>query len=156
MKSINFNSGKREYAVNGDENNVISVNISDLNLGKRIEDMSAKSDELQEKYKEIASPTASQLYEIDSEIRSVIDGAFGAEICSHAFGNVNCLSSTEDGKMLFESFMEAFMPLVESDIKSFKKAESKVSENVGKYLDKKPEIPEFTDEQRQKLLELLK
>ncbi len=37
MPSINFDTGYKTYTINGDENNVIRVNLADHNLGKRME-----------------------------------------------------------------------------------------------------------------------
>lgn len=37
MQSINFNSGNyKEYAINGDENRVIRINVSDVGIITRI------------------------------------------------------------------------------------------------------------------------
>ena len=38
MKSIDFDSGYKTYSINGDENCVIKVQITDFNLPKRIND----------------------------------------------------------------------------------------------------------------------
>ena len=36
MKSINFSTGVKEYAINDDENNKIRININDLNIPNRV------------------------------------------------------------------------------------------------------------------------
>lgn len=154
MKQIIFDSGIKEYAVNGDENNVIRINAADLNLGKRLSDMQGEIEELQEKYRNIDDPTAEELYELDTEIRRIIDTAFGTDVSSHAFGNVNCCSPTGSGKLLFESFTEAFMPILAADIEAINRDKTEIRPEVKKYLKDK-ETTEFTEEQKRRLLELL-
>ena len=37
MKSINFDEGYKNYAVNGDEKRIVRVRVTDINLLKRVE-----------------------------------------------------------------------------------------------------------------------
>lgn len=39
MQSINFNTGYKEYAINGDDSKTIRVNISDLNIPARVDEV---------------------------------------------------------------------------------------------------------------------
>lgn len=39
MKSINFSTGVKEYAINDDENNKIRININDLNIPNRTKEV---------------------------------------------------------------------------------------------------------------------
>ena len=50
MQSIDFNSGNyKEYAINGDENRVIRINVSDVGIITRIQDAMSKADISQKK-----------------------------------------------------------------------------------------------------------
>lgn len=118
MQSINFSTGFKEYAVNGDENNVIRVNVSDLNMLKRYEDAQVKINALTDKFKDIDKPTPEQLVEADKEVRELLNYVFGGDVCTPAFGNTNCLSPVSNGMFLFEAFMDAFIPLIETDMKA--------------------------------------
>ena len=118
MQSINFSTGFKEYAVNGDENNVIKVNVSDLNMLSRFNEAQEKINALADEFKNIDKPTPEQLAEADIKVRDVLNYTFGSDVCTPAFGNTNCFSPVSDGKFLFEAFMEAFIPLIERDMKA--------------------------------------
>ena len=115
MKSINFNTGIKTYAVNGDEKNVISINVNDINLLKRIKD----AEEIFEPYLARLNNeprTPELMADVDAQIKEKLNYIFGTDISEHAFGGVNSLSPLEDGRLLFASFFEAFAPVVIEDI----------------------------------------
>lgn len=121
MQSINFNKGYKTYAINGDENNTISINIGDLNLMTRLLDTQKEVEKLTEKYKDEEQLTPERLTAIDTEIKAKLDYAFGTDISSHVFGPLNCMSIVSGGKLLLESFLEAFLPILENDVEEYKK-----------------------------------
>lgn len=127
MKSVNYNSGYKTYALNGDESNVIRINVSDVNILKRVKEvqdfMSALEDE---------KPTPERLVELDEIVREKINYVFGADVSSAAFGETNCFSPVDDGRFLFQAFLEALIPAISEDIK----AKAKPNENVKKYVDR--------------------
>ena len=51
MKSINFSTGVKEYAINDDENNKIRININDLNIPNRTKEVQDFFEAMAEKYK---------------------------------------------------------------------------------------------------------
>lgn len=118
MQSINFNNGTREFAINGDENNVIRVNITDINLMARMKEAMKSCEDAMERYAQISEPQPEQLSQADQEIRAVIDKAFAADVSSHAFGQTNCISPVGSGKPICIEFLEAFMPIITGEIKS--------------------------------------
>ncbi|MBQ8298025.1 MAG: hypothetical protein IJX77_09620 [Ruminococcus sp.] len=138
MKSINFSTGIREYKINEDESRVIRINLSDLNMGSRIEEMKEKINALDQKYGSIKKPTSKQLAEMDSSIRSIIDYAFGTDVCTPAFGEVNVMSPVE-GTPLFRKFFEAFLPALKADVNAMKIKKPEIRPEVQKYLEK-PQI----------------
>lgn len=115
MKSIDFSTGVREYAINGDENNTVKVMISDLNILDRISGMESRLSELSEKFRDM---TAGQVREMDMEVRDIINTAFGSDVCTAAFGHVNSCSPLDGGKLLFEGFVESLAAMVRSEIES--------------------------------------
>lgn len=140
MKSINFNEGYKEYAINGDENRVIRIRVADFNLPKRIESAKKTIDDLIVKYQGNSSP--SDMAEFDKEIREVINTAFGTDVCTPAFGAANVCTLVGDGEMLFIAFFEAFMPLIEADLKAMditkKIGKPEVRPEVKKYIESRP------------------
>ncbi len=146
MKSINFNTGVKRYILNGDENNVVSINVGDLNLMKRIKDASDVFDDILSRL-DREENTPEILAEIDEEMKKELDRVFGTDISAHAFGGVNCLSPLDDGNLLFMSFFEAFTPVVIEDMKATG-ATYRENANLNKYLpeDKTPKkTPSFED-----------
>lgn len=128
MQSINFDNGYKRYSVNGDESNFITVNISDLNIAKRYSEAIPKLTQLSDKYKSVKlteENSADIISELDTEVRKLIDGIFNSDISSHVFGAVHPLTMLVSGKILAESFLEAFMPIVKNDMEEIAKSAAK-------------------------------
>lgn len=138
MKSINFDEGYKTYAVNGDENRVIRIKITDLNLLKRCETAMSEIESLKEKSK--GRSDENTMVEFDKNVRRIIDKAFDSDICANAFGDANICTVVKDGKLLFEAFFEAFIPMLEIDIKAAF-ANKKV-----KQPELRPEVQKYIDE----------
>ena len=166
MKQIHFDEGIREYAVNGDESRVIRVHISDLNLGKRVNDLEAEIARIGEKYRSIGEPTAEELYQLDCDVRDIINTAFGCDVCTAAFGTVNCCSPVQDGKIMAEGFVQALCAQIRSDIAETQRNHPPRQE-VQAYLSDQEDVQEaaaeslpiiireMTPEQRSELLRAL-
>lgn len=117
MQSINFNDGYKTYAINGDESNVIRVNTRDFNIVTRYNEMTPMLDETIEKYKQRKEKAgADEIKDIDNRVRKIVDDVFNADVSNHAFGNTHSLTLLDSGKFLVESFLEAFMPIIENDV----------------------------------------
>lgn len=116
MQSINFDNGYKTYAINGDENNVIKVNVTDPNILTRFEAATKVIEKTLEKMKGIEEPTAADLSAADKTVKEQLNYIFGSDVCTPAFGVANVLSPVESGGTLFEAFMTAFMPIIEKDI----------------------------------------
>lgn len=136
MQSINFNTGYKEYIINNDKNNKIRINISDMNIPQRAGECKSFFDEMADRYKnENRQMTAEELSDLDKQVREKINYAFGSDICTPAFGNINCMSPVEGGKMLFEAFFEVLMPVVEADMKAAAQAQAvHIKDKTNKYI----------------------
>lgn len=116
MKSIQFSTGVREYAINGDETNVIRINIADMNLPARMKAVGRKLDELSAEFGDqpVTPETAA---EVDARIRAIMNEAFGTDICTPAFGSTNCMTPVDaEGTLLWQAFFRAFMAQIKEDI----------------------------------------
>ena len=163
MKSINFDEGYKEYDINGDETRVIRLRIADPNLVPRFEAASSRIDELQKKYVEA---TPENMIAVDKELRDILNEVFQTDVCTPAFGNAAVMSLTSSGKPLYQTFLEAFIPVVRQDIEAASMTAKinapKPSEHVQKYLDKPaiagmtapalPDVSGLTPEQKAALL----
>lgn len=136
MKSINFDEGYKNYAVNGDEKRIIRVRVTDINLLKRVEAALTEVESLKEKYS--GRPDKKTLLDFDRNVRDLIDKAFDSEICAPAFGDANICAPVSGGKLLFESFFEAFMPVLKADLSAAvmnkKVRQSELRPEVQKYI----------------------
>lgn len=139
MKSINFNTGIKKYMINDDENNVVSINVNDMNLLKRIKDASDVFDVILARL-DNEENTPELLAEVDAEMKKELDRVFGTDISAHAFGDVNCLSPLEDGNIMFMAFFEAFIPIVIADMNASGDA-YKENSKLNKYLPKEEKAP---------------
>lgn len=170
MKSINFDEGYKSYAVNGDENRVIKVKVADPNLIKRINSALTEIESLKEKFS--GKPDENTLIEFDGSVRQLIDKAFDSDICANDFGNANLCAVVGSGKLLFESFFEAFLPILKADVRAAamnrKMKQPKLRPEVQRYIDSPaiapvaglakpynpplPDVSELTPEEKRALI----
>lgn len=160
MKSINFDEGYREYKLNEDDSRVIRIRITDANLYSRIEKSMERTNELISKYKN--RPNALQLAELDKDIRTILNDAFGSDICTPAFGTASLLTPLPDGELLLFSFFNAFLPVLKADMDALKMTmkikQPEVRPEVQRYIEPVtvapmsepvlPDISKLTPEQR--------
>lgn len=171
MQSIDFNSGNyKEYAINGDENRVIRINVSDVGIITRIQDAMSKADNIAEEVseREKNEDRTQLLKEYDQRAREMVNDIFGSNVCTAALGSVNVFSMASNGKPVLVNFLEALLAVVVQEIKSAQTAaQIKLEEKVEKYtapviahqLIAQPavNVAELSDEDKKALLrELLK
>ena len=115
VESINFESGYKTYAINGDESRVIRVNLSDQNIGHRIDEVMNALPQWKESH---GGDEKSQSYfDFDVFLKSKIDYAFGEGTSNAVFGDMNCLAvANEKGECVLETFINALVPIIRSDM----------------------------------------
>lgn len=135
MRSLNFNTGIKEFYINGDESRIIRIDTTDVNLGMRIDNCRKELRKLAKKYETLAKTGKVEekpfdiIDEYDKEVRNKIDEMFDSPVSEIAFGKTNCLSVC-GGNMLFENFLNAILPEIEKDISE----EQKISQKrINKY-----------------------
>lgn len=116
MKSINFDEGYREYKINEDDQRIIRIRLTDPNLMKRVENAMKETQKLTEKYK--GRSDAPDLAAFDIEVRQIINDAFGADVCTAALGEANVMTLTTGGKLLLFEFVDAFLPVLKTDMEA--------------------------------------
>ncbi len=116
---LKFNDGFKEFAVNGDESRIVRFNPCDFGILKRITASQKRLEELEKKYKDAEASDTDELGKIaaecDREIREEINTVFGNDVCTPAFGTVNCLSLA-GGQPLYANLIDALLPIVESSL----------------------------------------
>lgn len=116
MQSINFDTGYKTYTINGDENNVIRVNLADPNLYNRMNEILSFFETFENEFKDDTTAFDAQK-KIDEAIKDKIDYAFGNGTSKAVFGDVSCLTpANNEGECIFETFMKAIAPVIQSDM----------------------------------------
>ncbi|MDE6519676.1 MAG: hypothetical protein K2K91_04345 [Ruminococcus sp.] len=124
MKSINFKKNFKEYVVNGDESKIIRVKLSPDMLDK-IDNTLSEIDKIRDEINK------DNIARMGRKYGEIINNIFDTDICTHAFDGENPFSVVDGGKLLVEAFFEAFIPILEEDMKSLK-----LRPEVQKYLEK--------------------
>lgn len=130
MRSLKFNTGIKEFDINGDESRVIRVDTTDINLGQRVEAGRKELRKLAKKFETLTKTAKSDdkileiFSEYDKQVRQQIDGMFDSPVSDIAFGNANCLSIC-GGNFLFENFLNILLPEIEKDLNEELKASEK-------------------------------
>lgn len=135
MKSIRFDEGYKEYMVNDDPSRVIRLRL-DPNMIERYERAAEKLEEYERTFGELDVDNMSRF---DSELRELINSAFGTDICTPAFGEASLFTPTSGGEPLFMAFFNSFLPELEKDIRAVTantgSDKTQVRPQVQKYLD---------------------
>lgn len=177
MLSINFDSGNyKEFAINGDENNTVKINVSDMGILTRAQDALKHIDgiveELAEKEKQ-GVDNAELFKEQDEKARQMVNTIFATDICTHALGGTNAFSTASNGKPVIVNLLEALIQILVQEIKATQTAaQIKLEDKTDKYVKpitvspSKPFVPfakpdiaieNLSDEEKNALLkELLK
>lgn len=139
MQSINFKNGNfKSFAINGDENNIIKINVSDMSIITRLKKAMSKIDEIVSGLENIEGETvnvAEFLAEQDEQARNIVNDIFGLDVCTAAFGRTNVFSTDERGRPILINFMEALMPLIANEIKSAQTAaQIQLEDKTDKYI----------------------
>ncbi|MGF7145295.1 hypothetical protein HNQ56_003736 [Anaerotaenia torta] len=134
MNSLNFDSGYKEFCINGDENRVIRFNPADYSMLKRFSDAKKnimlavteieKDVQLRKGTEDELEEAAKLITNINEIINSQINYIFNSDVAKTAFGNQSPISTVK-GKFLFERFLDAAGPYIEKEIKAEQAASQK-------------------------------
>ena len=108
--NLDFDSGIKEYTINGDPNRVIRINPSDFGIVARAEKAKAELEKLHIDPGEEHMSEA--LTTMDKSVREQIDLIFGEGTAKKAFGEINC-TSLAGGSPIFMNFLNAILPEIE-------------------------------------------
>lgn len=133
MEKLTFETGIKTFAINGDENRTISIDVTDANLMVRLEEVQSKFVELEEKYQNVdLTETQAKLdfmKAMEKEIKDSMNYLFNSDVYDTIFNGSSPFSMV-NGKMLFERVFEAITPIV---VKYAEEEEKKINKRVAKY-----------------------
>lgn len=137
--NINFDDGIQEITINNDKNRILRVNVRDIGILDRVQQV---ADNFQEKIKtlgeeltitsdgEAAVPEiAEAVRRINQEMRTEFDSIFYDGASEIVFGKQNPLSMS-NGNTIFNNFMTAFAEYIKPFIE---KETKKMQKNIEKY-----------------------
>ena len=132
MSNINFDNGMKSYVINGDESKVIYFNPNDFNIIDRIDKAFKEIEKISKKYEEAQAKNQDVMKTFiacDKDIREQINYVFGNDVCSVAFGDINCMSFA-GGNPIHLNFLNALIPIIKKEIKA---EQEKSKKNIEKY-----------------------
>ena len=148
MQSLNFDDGLKSFAINGDESRVIRFNPGDpdliiryneakkmlqsANTGKLAEIKLDGNGNLQKDADGGFEDAAQALEETNGVIREALKLIFNADVYDTVFAGCSPFAGTKDGRFVFEAFMDAVKPILESGIAEYRAASEKRMEKYTK------------------------
>lgn len=139
MQSINFERGNyKEFAINGDENNTVKINVSDVGILTRLQDALERIDGIAEdvEKKEKQDISKADLFkEQDERVREMVNKIFDTDICTSALGGTNAFSVASNGKPVIVNLLEALIQILVQEIKADQTAaQIKLEDKTDKYV----------------------
>lgn len=135
MQELNISTGLVTYKVNGKLE--VTLNPTDIAFVEKLYSVFEELDKKQEAYKaEINAAEKREVFNIanrmDTELREMVNGAFGMDICSAVFGNMS-VCAMADGLPLWANLLLGFMDVVDD---TFISEQKKTSTRITKYSSK--------------------
>ena len=139
---------KKRIAINGDENRILELNTSDLNITTRMRDAYPQLVKLTEQLdaysdtkteitdEESLTNVANEWQSIDTKMRELIDYMFDANV-SEMCVPTGSMYDPINGKFRFEWLIDILSDLYEKELKSeFNKITKRVEKHTSKYVKK--------------------
>ena len=140
---------KKRIRVDGDDNRILELAVTDFGILSRLRDMYPKLDELCARAQNIGASestdstieddiknTATKLEEVDSEMRKLIDVIFDTNV-SEICAPTGTMFDPFNGMFRFEIIIDTLMNLYETNIsKQYKLMEKRVQKHTSKYIGK--------------------
>lgn len=141
----------KKVRINGDDNKILELNTSDLNIITRLEESYNKLNDTMQKVASLLSEMpetegevspehmsdiSSALKELDNSMRKEVDYIFNAPV-SAACCDKGSMYDPYDGEFMYEHIIEAMLALYERNLdKEFAKIRNRVNAKTSKYTKK--------------------
>lgn len=135
-ETLQFDDGVVAYTVN--DKATIAVNPTDADFVRKLFEVFDALDKRQDDYKARVAVVADKreifdtAREMDAEMRELMDGVFGADICAAVFGTMN-VYALADGLPVWCNLMLAVMDRVDT---SFAREQKMTNPRLNKYAEK--------------------
>lgn len=134
---------KKQFTIDGDENRILELDTSDLNIVKRIKEFYPKLQKLEEKLQNIPDFKDDQLVDIadflddiDSEMRTAVDAIFDSNVCEVCVPN-GSMYDPINGRLRYEILIDVLSKLYDENLSAeIKKVNKRVEKHTAKYVKK--------------------
>ena len=132
---------KKQFRIDKDDNRIIELNTSDMNILSRLQDSYPKLDALGTKAMSIAETdsvedTVSILKEVDGEMRSLLNNIFDSDIADICAPD-GSMFDMFNGEFRFEHIVSTLIGLYETNIDNeYKLMVKKIKKHTDKYTGK--------------------
>ncbi len=136
---------KKRFRINGDNSKILELNVSDMGIVSRMNEVYPKLMKLQDKVanladisegeddREVLATTASKLDEIDGEMRELLDFMFQSNV-SEICGSEGSMYDPIDGVFRYDHIITALVKLYETNLNDeFAKMKQRLSKHTAKY-----------------------
>ena len=150
VNNLSFDDGFQRVTINNDPERVIKWNPTDVGFIDRFLAFQNWAEaELPHLVKalNLDSATSFEEYKVGSasalgdEINTRINEVFVSDVSTVVFGGVHPLSPVPNGRLLYMSFLEALMPVIQGSVKNFDDARKKYTSAAKKVSANKSTIP---------------
>lgn len=139
ITNISLGLHKKSYTIDGDENSVIYLDPSDMNILNRIQEFSAEVDVVLSSLKELSEEdeVVPKLAETDAQMRELINKLFDYDVCSVCVPS-GTLFDAIGGQFKFEIIVDGLSKVYADNISAeMKKVTDRMSQHTKKYVKKK-------------------
>lgn len=136
MKEIRFETGIETFSLNGSAD--VSFNPTDSAFVENLFNAFDTLDKRQESYRSEVEKTADkrEVFDVarrmDGEMREIINGVFGADVCGSLFGGMN-VYAIADGLPVWANLMLAIMDEIDT---AFAREQKATNPRIAKYTKK--------------------
>lgn len=136
MKEIRFETGIETFSLNGSAD--VSFNPTDSAFVENLFNAFDTLDKRQESYRSEVEKTADkrEVFDVarrmDGEMREIINGVFGADVCGSLFGGMN-VYALADGLPVWANLMLAIMDEIDT---AFAREQKATNPRIAKYTKK--------------------
>lgn len=134
---------KKKFTIDGDENRVLELDTSDLNIVKRINEFYPKLKDLEEKIQNVPefkddqiTDMAEFLDNIDREMRIAVDTIFDSNVCEVCVPS-GSMYDPINGRLRYEILIDVISKLYDENLTSeIKKVNRRIEKHTAKYVKK--------------------
>ena len=127
---------KTSFRVNGDNDSILELNLSDLGIGERLEKGYANLQEIVQSLSKISDKDEnfmSEFKKADEKMRKELDYIFDSNV-SEVCGKGGTMYDLKNGEFRFESILNALTSLYTNNLNDeYNKTKARIQKHTGKY-----------------------